>query len=118
MKFAGPPGARAASTGSSWSTSRTAMRCGSMADPAETVRGTRVTIRFEAKRCIHSRHCVLDRPDVFVPNVAGEWIHPDAATADEIAELAHNCPSGAISYERQDGGVGEQAPLVNVVRVR
>jgi CDGSH-type Zn-finger protein/uncharacterized Fe-S cluster protein YjdI len=89
-----------------------------MADPVDIVRGSKVTIRFETKRCIHSRHCVLDRPDVFVPNVSGEWIHPDAATPEEIAELAHNCPSGAISYERQDGGANEQAPLVNVVRVR
>jgi len=85
---------------------------------AEIVRGSKVTIRFEAKRCIHSRHCVLDRPDVFVPNVSGEWIHPDAASPAEIAELAHNCPSGAIAYERQDGGANEQAPMVNVVRVR
>jgi CDGSH-type Zn-finger protein len=54
---------------------------------------------------------------VFVPNVSGEWIHPDAATADEVAEIAHNCPSGAITYERIDGD-GERAPLVNVVRVR
>jgi CDGSH-type Zn-finger protein/uncharacterized Fe-S cluster protein YjdI len=82
----------------------------------ETVRGKRVTIHFAADKCIHSRHCVLDRPDVFVPNVSGEWIHPDAATADEVAEIAHNCPSGAITYERIDGG-GERAPLVNVVRV-
>ena len=85
---------------------------------ADIVRGSKVTIRFESKRCIHSRHCVLDRPDVFVPNVSGEWIHPDAATPDEIVELAHNCPSGAIAYERQDGGANEQPPLVNVVRVR
>ena len=85
---------------------------------ADVVRGSKVTIRFESKRCIHSRHCVLDRPDVFVPNVSGEWIHPDAATPDEIVELAHNCPSGAIAYERQDGGANEQPPLVNVVRVR
>ena len=58
-----------------------------------------------------SRHCVLDRPDVFVPNVSGEWIHPDRATADEAAEIAHNCPSGAITYERLDGGAEERAPL-------
>jgi len=85
---------------------------------AEIVPGSKVTIRFETKRCIHSRNCVLDRPDVFVPNVSGEWIHPDAATPEEIVELAHNCPSGAIAYERQDGGANEQPPLVNVVRVR
>jgi CDGSH-type Zn-finger protein/uncharacterized Fe-S cluster protein YjdI len=84
----------------------------------ETVRGTKLLIRFDGGKCIHSRHCVLDRPDVFVPNVRGEWIHPDEATPDEVAELAHNCPSGAITYERLDGGEDERAPLVNVVRIR
>lgn len=84
----------------------------------ETIRGTKLLIRFDGGKCIHSRHCVLDRPDVFVPNVRGEWIHPDEATPDEVAELAHNCPSGAITYERLDGGENERAPLVNVVRIR
>lgn len=83
----------------------------------EEIAGTDVTIRFEAKKCIHSRGCVLGRPDVFVPNVPGEWIHPDAATADEVAELAHNCPSGAITYIRRDG-TSEKPPVVNTVRVR
>ena len=31
-----------------------------MTDPVETVRGKEVVIRFEARKCIHSRHCVLD----------------------------------------------------------
>jgi CDGSH-type Zn-finger protein/uncharacterized Fe-S cluster protein YjdI len=84
----------------------------------EEVPGKAVTVRFEARKCVHSRHCVLDRPDVFVPNVVGEWIHPDAATVDEIVELAHNCPSGAITYIRHDGGPAEAAPIVNTVRVR
>ena len=89
-----------------------------MAKPVEEVSGTKVAIRFDAGKCIHSRGCVLARPDVFVPNVAGEWIHPDAATVDEVAELAHNCPSGAITYLRRDGGSPEAAPVVNLVRVR
>jgi CDGSH-type Zn-finger protein len=61
---------------------------------------------------------VLGRPDVFVPNVEGEWIHPDNATPEELAALAGGCPSGAITYERLDGGPGEAPPMVNVVRVR
>jgi len=80
--------------------------------------GGKVAIEFEAARCIHSRHCVLDRPDVFVPNVAGAWIHPDAATPDEVVALARNCPSGAIVARRLDGGPGESPPLVNTLRVR
>jgi len=89
-----------------------------MADGIEEVSGKRVLIRFEAKKCIHSRHCVLSRPDVFVPNVAGEWIHPDAATPEEVEALALSCPSGAIRFERLDGERSEQPPRVNVARVR
>jgi len=84
----------------------------------ESVRGQRAVINFEGTKCIHSRHCVLARPDVFVPNVEGEWIHPDAATPDELIALALSCPSGAIAVERLDGGPQESAPLVNLVRVR
>jgi CDGSH-type Zn-finger protein/uncharacterized Fe-S cluster protein YjdI len=89
-----------------------------MASKVETVRGPQATIRFEAGRCIHSRHCVLDRPDVFVPNVEGEWIHPERASAADIAALAANCPSGAITCTRHDGVPDESPPLVNTVRVR
>jgi uncharacterized Fe-S cluster protein YjdI/CDGSH-type Zn-finger protein len=84
----------------------------------EAVRAEKVTIHFDTGKCVHSRNCVLSRPDVFVPNVQGEWIHPERATPDEVAMLALNCPSGAISYERFDGVANEAAPLVNTVRVR
>jgi CDGSH-type Zn-finger protein/uncharacterized Fe-S cluster protein YjdI len=88
-----------------------------MPPKVEEVRGKKAVIRFEAGKCIHSRNCVLGRPDVFVPNVQGEWIFPDRATPEEIAELAHNCPSGAIQYELLQGG-GEVGPVVNTVHVR
>ncbi|MBS0552320.1 MAG: (4Fe-4S)-binding protein, partial [Proteobacteria bacterium] len=84
----------------------------------ESVRGTTVVIHFDNQRCIHSRHCVLDRPDVFVPNVAGDWIHPERATPAELLELAHNCPSGAIQCAGADGAAMESPPRVNTVRVR
>jgi CDGSH-type Zn-finger protein/uncharacterized Fe-S cluster protein YjdI len=84
----------------------------------ETASSDSVEVEFEARRCIHSRHCVLGRPDVFVPNVEGPWLHPERATPESIAEIAHQCPSGAIRYRRLDGGPAERAPLVNIVRVR
>jgi CDGSH-type Zn-finger protein/uncharacterized Fe-S cluster protein YjdI len=84
----------------------------------EVVEGPTAVIEFDAARCIHSRNCVLDRPDVFVPNVEGAWIHPEAATADEVVAIARNCPSGAIVARRLDGGAPERAPLVNTVRIR
>ncbi|MFI5315418.1 MAG: CDGSH iron-sulfur domain-containing protein [Myxococcota bacterium] len=89
-----------------------------MTSAIEEVRGREVTIRFAAKKCIHSRNCVLGRPDVFVPNVKGEWIHPDRATPAQIEHLALACPSGAIAFVRNDGAPGEAAPLVNTAHVR
>ncbi|MFO0726728.1 MAG: CDGSH iron-sulfur domain-containing protein [Myxococcota bacterium] len=84
----------------------------------EVANGTALTILFEARRCIHSRHCVLDAPQVFLANTPGEWIFPDRATPEALVGLAHNCPSGAIRYQRHDGGPEEAAPSVNTLRIR
>lgn len=89
-----------------------------MSEDTEAYAGRLVTILVRGSRCIHSRACVLDRPDVFVPNAAGAWVHPDSASPEVIAALARNCPSGAISCQRHDGGAAEGAPAVNVIRVR
>jgi CDGSH-type Zn-finger protein/uncharacterized Fe-S cluster protein YjdI len=80
-------------------------------------RGSRIVIRNNGSRCIHSRYCVLGRPDVFVPNIEGPWIQPDAAAADTVAAQVALCPSGALLYERIDGGAQEKPPGVNAVRV-
>ncbi|MFO1203404.1 MAG: CDGSH iron-sulfur domain-containing protein [Tabrizicola sp.] len=85
----------------------------------EIVKGRDVTIRFDAKRCIHSRTCVLGHPEVYVPNVKGEWIHPDAASAEVVMHTALACPSGAIRVSRNDGSASSDTPpVVNTVRVR
>jgi CDGSH-type Zn-finger protein/uncharacterized Fe-S cluster protein YjdI len=88
------------------------------AEGVERARGRALDVLFEGKRCIHSRGCVLDAPQVFRANTPGEWIFPDEATAEELVAIAHACPSGAIRYERHDGGPAESAPRVNVIRIR
>jgi CDGSH-type Zn-finger protein/uncharacterized Fe-S cluster protein YjdI len=85
---------------------------------SEEYRGKQIVVHFDGKKCIHSRHCVLERPEVFRANVQGAWIQPDNAAATAIVEVAHACPSGAITYERLDGGPQESPPAVNVVRIR
>ncbi|MBL8682360.1 MAG: CDGSH iron-sulfur domain-containing protein [Myxococcales bacterium] len=84
----------------------------------EIARGKSLTVLFEAKRCVHSRHCVLDAPGVFKANTPGEWIFPDQASTEALVEVAHKCPSGAIRYERTDGGPAESPPAVNTLFVR
>jgi CDGSH-type Zn-finger protein/uncharacterized Fe-S cluster protein YjdI len=77
-----------------------------------------VTIKFESKRCIHSRFCVLWQPQVYKANVQGPWIAPAADSVEAVVAVAHNCPSGAIQYERHDGQPDEAPPPVNLVSVR
>lgn len=86
--------------------------------PPEVVAGGKLTIVFDGARCIHARHCVLEAPQVFLANTPGTWIHPDRMDVERLVEVAHKCPSGAISYRRHDGGGDETAPPVNLLRVR
>jgi CDGSH-type Zn-finger protein/uncharacterized Fe-S cluster protein YjdI len=85
----------------------------------EVVKGREVTITFDGSRCVHSRNCVLGHPEVFVPNVKGEWIHPDAAPAATVLQIGVTCPSGAIRVSRNDGSAtSEVPPVVNTLRLR
>lgn len=84
----------------------------------EVAHGRDATIFFEAGRCIHSRHCVLDAPSVFKANTTGEWIYPDTAAVETLVAVTHSCPSGAIRYQRHDGRSQETAPAVNQLRIR
>jgi CDGSH-type Zn-finger protein/uncharacterized Fe-S cluster protein YjdI len=89
-----------------------------MSEDIERYAGKSVDVVIHGGRCIHSRNCVLTRPDVFVPNVEGDWVRPDAAMPDVVVRIALNCPSGAIGFERHDGGAQESAPKVNTIRVQ
>lgn len=66
---------------------------------------------------------MLSNPDVFVPNVKGEWIHPDAQPVEALMQIAKSCPSGAIRVLRnapaaEQAPSSDDAPIVNSVRVR
>jgi CDGSH-type Zn-finger protein/uncharacterized Fe-S cluster protein YjdI len=90
----------------------------SIVDGVEIVEGEHLTLEFEAKRCIHARFCVTGAPKVFLANVQGPWIHPDAMDAEALVAIAHACPSGAIRYQRKDGRPDESAPPVNLLSIR
>lgn len=87
-------------------------------DGVEAVKGEKLKLMFEAKRCIHARFCVTGAPKVFLANVQGDWLYPDAMDVERLVEIAHACPSGAIRYERLDGVSDEAAPPVNLASIR
>jgi len=87
-------------------------------DGVDYIEGRDLTLIYEGKKCIHSRFCVTLGPKVFIANVKGPWINPDAMSTEALTEIAHLCVSGAIRYQRKDGHADEGPPPVNLVSVR
>ena len=85
---------------------------------AEVARGKSLTVSFDAKRCIHSRHCVTELPRVFQANTPGTWLFPDEAESELLAAVIRECPSGALQYERLDDRPAEPTPEVNLIHVQ
>jgi uncharacterized Fe-S cluster protein YjdI len=76
--------------------------------PNERVyRTEQIAVTWNPSVCINSHNCVNGLPAVFQPKVR-PWVRVDAATADEIARVVARCPSGALHFERFDGGTQEE----------
>jgi uncharacterized Fe-S cluster protein YjdI/CDGSH-type Zn-finger protein len=69
-------------------------------------RGRDIEVSFDLDICIHIGECLRGQPQVFDLN-RRPWILPDMAAADEVAEVVRLCPSGALLYDRHDGGPQE-----------
>ncbi len=68
-----------------------------------------IEVTYDPKICIHAAECVKGLPQVFNPNKK-PWVDPNSAEADEIAAVIHKCPTGALRYNRLDGGANEPVP--------
>src|SRR5260370_13968384 len=64
--------------------------------------GRDIEVSFDLDLCVHVAECLRGRREVFQLN-RRPWILPDAAGADEVAEVVRRCPSGALLYHRLDG---------------
>ena len=51
-------------------------------DGVDYIEGRDLTLIYEGKKCIHSRFCVTWGPKVFIANVKGPWINPDAMATE------------------------------------
>lgn len=81
-----------------------------------TYHGEDADVTYDVKRCIHVRECVRGLPGVFDPD-RRPWIRPDEGDVDELAAVVERCPTGALHYERTDGGPEETTPETNSVTV-
>lgn len=80
---------------------------------ARRYRDERILVHWEPRLCIHASRCTSLLPQVFDAR-SRPWVKIDGASADEIAAVVMECPSGALSFERLDGGPQEK-PVQTVI---
>jgi uncharacterized Fe-S cluster protein YjdI len=80
-------------------------------------RNDQIVVFWEPKLCIHAGNCFRGLPAVFKPNER-PWVTLDAATADQIAQVVMTCPTGALHFERLDGGPQEPLPEETTVKLQ
>lgn len=61
-----------------------------------------ITIIWKPAQCIHSAICFRGLPGVFDPR-RRPWVEMENASPEKIMEQIRQCPSGALSYEMNDG---------------
>lgn len=72
----------------------------------KTYRGADIEVTFDLDICVHIGECLRGDAQVFQLH-RRPWVLPDAATAEQVAEVVRRCPSGALQYRRLDGGPDE-----------
>ena len=75
-----------------------------------------IRVEWSSTRCIHAAECVRRLPMTFRP---GEkpWVRLEGAEAARVAGVVAHCPTGALHFERLDGGPAESPPAANTVLV-
>ncbi len=70
-------------------------------DQVDTYVGEKITIHDNRGVCSHMGHCTDNLPTVFRMKTE-PWIDPDGASPEEIERVIKMCPSGALSYTKDD----------------
>ena len=82
-----------------------------MTDKTRTYESDGIQVHFDPTRCIHAARCVDGLATVF-DRERRPWIDLTQANADDVASVIVQCPTGALHFERRDGGLrrGEIPP--------
>lgn len=87
-----------------------------MKDKLHTFETDAISVTWSKQRCIHAAECVRRLPKVFEPG-RRPWVTPADASADRVAQVVEQCPTGALHHTRRDGGAAEATPAANTVRL-
>lgn len=76
-----------------------------------------IVVTYDVERCIHASECVRGLRSVFDPD-RRPWVDASAGSPARIAGVILRCPTGALAFERPDGGPEEPTPTRNTVTVQ
>jgi len=80
--------------------------------------GENVIVEFELGRCIHTGDCTAALPAVFDTKRTGRWVHPDAASAEQVAGVCAACPTGALRcIDKATGKPMHAAPSESTIQI-
>jgi CDGSH-type Zn-finger protein/uncharacterized Fe-S cluster protein YjdI len=85
-----------------------------MTEGKNTYEGEKIRVVYDAKLCIHAAECGRSAGSMFEGG-RDPWCEPDAVTVERSVDIVQRCPTGALTYERKDGGPTEVAPEHNIV---
>ena len=74
----------------------------------------RIRILWDSSRCIHTGLCLKLGEGVF-DTTRRPWVDMSLSSDETIISTIETCPSGALRYERLDGGVGEQPDVPTTI---
>ena len=80
---------------------------GPQASRRDTYVGNGVTIYDDRSVCAHAGRCTDGLASVWKLGVE-PWIDPEGASASEVIDVVKQCPSGALTYSRLEGGDPEE----------
>jgi CDGSH-type Zn-finger protein/uncharacterized Fe-S cluster protein YjdI len=84
--------------------------------PARKYTRPEITVTYQPRRCTHVTECLRRAPQVF-NNWEQPWVRVENGTVAAIVKAVELCPTGALHYERTDGGAQEQPAPTNTVWV-
>ena len=67
----------------------------------KTYSNNEITVIWKPDVCVHSTKCWKASLAVFNPN-RKPWIDMSGGTTDEIIKIVNNCPSGALSFKKNN----------------
>jgi CDGSH-type Zn-finger protein/uncharacterized Fe-S cluster protein YjdI len=78
--------------------------------------GEYIDVEWDERLCIHIAECGKSEGELFVGG-RQPWCDPDLTSIEDVREVVERCPSGALTYQVQDGQASEHAATENTVTV-